>query len=93
MAEVEVGLGTVIEHVNFAVLVRRHGAGIDVEVGVELLHEDLESALFEQGADGSRGKTFAERGDDAAGDEDVFHSVVRISGWCCVRCVKASGLR
>ena len=59
VAEVEVGLGTVIKYVNFAVLVGRHGARIDVEIGVELLHQDLEAALFEQGADGSRGKTFA----------------------------------
>ena len=93
MAEVEVGLGTVIEHVNFAVLVGRHGARIDVKIRVELLHQDLKAALFEQCADGCRCKTFAERGNDAAGDEDVFHSVVRISVWCCVRGVKVIGLQ
>jgi len=32
MAEVEVGLRTVVEHITFAVLIRRHRAGIDVEI-------------------------------------------------------------
>src|SRR5687767_10431324 len=30
MAEVEIGLGSVIEHVNFAVLERVHRAGVDI---------------------------------------------------------------
>jgi len=33
MAEVEVGFGAVVEHINLAVLKRAHRAGIDVEVG------------------------------------------------------------
>ena len=79
MTEIEIGFGTVIENVYFTVLVGRHGAGIDVEVGVEFLHQDLEAAFFEQGADGGCGQTFAERGNDAAGDKNVFHDRSRIS--------------
>ena len=36
VAEVEVGLGAVVGHEHLTVLVRAHGAGIDVEIGVEL---------------------------------------------------------
>ena len=44
VAEVEVGFGAVVGDEDFAVLEGRHGAGIDVEVGVELLQVDLEPA-------------------------------------------------
>jgi hypothetical protein len=36
MAQVQVGLGAVLGHEHLAVLERRHGAGIDVDVGIEL---------------------------------------------------------
>ena len=38
MAQVEVGLAAVVEHVDFAVLVGAHRARIDVDVRIELLH-------------------------------------------------------
>ena len=44
MAEIEIGLGAVVQHVNFAVLIRVHRAGIDVEIGIELLEDDLQAA-------------------------------------------------
>ena len=73
MAEVEVGLGAVVEDVHFAVLVGAHGARVDVQVRVELLDADLEAAAFEQGAEGGGGEAFAEGGDDASGDENILH--------------------
>ena len=51
MAEVEIGFRAVIQHVNFAVLIRAHRAGIDVEVGIELLQRDFEPAILEQRAE------------------------------------------
>ena len=39
--EVEVGLGAVIGDEDLAVLERRHGAGVDVQIGIELLQRDL----------------------------------------------------
>ena len=52
MAEVEVGLAAVIQDVNLAVLVGRHGARVHVEVGIEFLEADGESPLFQKGAQG-----------------------------------------
>src|SRR3954470_2611270 len=72
MAEIEVGLGAVIRHVDFAVLERGHRTGIDVDVGIEFLNRDLEAAFGQQSAERRRGNALPERTDDAAGHEDVF---------------------
>ncbi len=79
VAEVEIGLGAVLGHEDLAVLVGRHRARVDVHVRVELLDADLEAPRLEQRAQRGRGDALAERGDDAARDEDVlgglrFHS-------------------
>jgi hypothetical protein len=41
VAEIEIGLGAVVGHEHFAVLIRRHRSGIEVEIGVELAEADL----------------------------------------------------
>jgi hypothetical protein len=50
MAEIEIGFRAVIQHIHFPVLERVHGPRIDVEVGIELLQGDFESAILQQGA-------------------------------------------
>ena len=71
VAEVEVGLGAVVGDEHLAVLVGRHRARIDVEIGVELAQPDLVAARLQQRAERRRRETLAEGGDHAAGDEDV----------------------
>ena len=44
MAEIEIGLGAVIGHEHFAVLVWRHRTGIEIEIGIELAQPDLVAA-------------------------------------------------
>jgi hypothetical protein len=46
--------------------------GIDVDVRVELLDDDVEPAGLEDAAERRGGDALAEAGDDAAGDEDVL---------------------
>jgi hypothetical protein len=46
--DVEVGLGTVLGDEHLAVLERVHRPGIDVEVGVELLHRHAETARLQE---------------------------------------------
>ena len=70
VAEVEVGLGAVLGDEHLAVLVGRHRSRIDVDVGIELLQRDGQPAGDEQTPDRGRRDPLAERGDDAAGDED-----------------------
>ena len=60
VAEVEVCLGAVIGDEDLPVLVRAHGAGVDVEVGVELAQLDLEAAGLQQGAERGGCNSFAQ---------------------------------
>ena len=50
VADVEVGLRPVVGHEDLAVLERVHRPGVDVQVGVELLHRHAEAARLEQTA-------------------------------------------
>ena len=87
VAQVEVRLGAVVGDVDLAVLVRAHRAGIDVDVGVELLEGDLVAVPFEQAADRGGRQALAEGRDHAAGHEDVFHGSLSV----CLCHVSRSG--
>ena len=73
MAEVEVGLRAVVEHINLAVLKRAHRAGVHVEVGIELLERHLEPAIFEQRAQRRRRQALAQRTHHTTGYKYKFH--------------------
>src|SRR5271154_5325046 len=62
MAEIEVGLGAVIGDEDFAVVIGRHRARIDIEVGVELAQADLVAARLQKRAERRRSETLAEGG-------------------------------
>ena len=72
MAQIEIGFRAVGGDEDFAVLVRTHRAGIDIQIGIELLNGDLQAACFENSSNGGGGDAFADRADDAPGAEDVF---------------------
>ncbi len=46
VAQVQVGFGAVVGDVHLAVLERAHGARIDVDIGVQLHHRDLQATCF-----------------------------------------------
>ncbi len=82
VAEVQVGLGAVLGDEHLTVLERAHGAGVHVDVRVELLARDLEPALLEEPADGRCRDALTEPADDAAGDEDVLgHAPCALLVW------------
>ena len=60
VAEVEVGLRAVVGDEHLAVLVGRHRARIDVEVGVELAQPHAVAARLQQRAERRRRETLAE---------------------------------
>ena len=72
VADVEVGLGAVVGDEHLAVLERVHRPGVDVEVGVELLHGHPETAGLEQVPQTGGGEALPETGGDASGDEHVL---------------------
>ena len=49
-----------VVQLDFAVLKRAHGAGIDVEVRIALLQGDFEAATFEETADGGGSYAFSQ---------------------------------
>ena len=57
---VEVGLGAVVGDIDLAMLVGRHGAGVDVDIGVELAQADGEAARLQERAERRRCQAFAE---------------------------------
>ena len=61
MTQVEVGLGTVVGHVDFAMLIRRHRPGIDVQIGIELADPDLEPARLKERSERGGKEPFAKR--------------------------------
>ena len=60
VAEVQVRLGAVVGDEDLAVLVRRHRAGIDIEIGVELAQPDLVAARLQRRAKRRRCKPLAQ---------------------------------
>jgi len=54
------------------VLERVHCAGIHVQIGIQLLHDDAEPACRQQVSETRRREAFTERRDDSSGDEDVL---------------------
>src|SRR2546423_15422579 len=73
MAQIEIGLRAVVQHVDFTVLKRVHRSRIDIEIGIELLEDNAEAAQLEQRSERSSREPFAQRTDDATGNENVFH--------------------
>ena len=70
--EIEIGLGPILGHEDLAVLVRVHRTGIDVDIGVELLNGDAETARLEEPSEGGGRDAFAKRTHDTAGEEYVL---------------------
>ena len=72
VAQIQIGLGTVIRHEHFAVLQRAHGTRVYVHIGVQLLAGHLQTAALEQTAQRCGRDALAQTGNDTAGDKDEF---------------------
>src|SRR5207244_1750844 len=81
--EVEVRLGAVVRDVYLAVLERRHRAGIDVDVGVELLDRHPQAALDQQPAQRRGRDALAQGGHHPAGHEDVLRRAHGLTPLSC----------
>ena len=72
MAQVQVGLRPVVGDEHLAVLIGAHGAGVHVEIGVQLLDFDPQAPLLQQTAQAGRRDPLAQTGHHAAGDENIL---------------------
>ena len=61
VADVEVGLGAVFGHEHITVLEGAHRAGVDVDIGVELLDLDFQAARLQESAQRGGGNALSER--------------------------------
>ena len=59
VTEIEVCLSAVFGDVDFAVLIRTHGSGVNIDIRVQLLRRDLESARLEKPSQACRRNTLA----------------------------------
>ncbi len=73
MSQVEIRLRSVVRDEHFAVLDRVHRAGIDIDIGVKLLHGNFVASGLQKTAEGRCGNAFSKSGNDAAGDKNVFY--------------------
>ena len=68
---VQIGFRAVVGNEHLPVLERVHGARVDVEVRVKLLHRDPQPTQLEQAAEARCGQSLAEAGGDASGDKEM----------------------
>ena len=76
VTEVEVRFRAVLGDEYFTVLKRAHGAGIDVDVRIQLNHADRQPTGFEYRAKARRGDSLAKGRDNTTGYEDERSHVV-----------------
>ena len=84
VTEIEVGLGAVVGDEHLAVLIRAHGAGVDVEVGVKFLVLHAQAALLEQPAQGRRAYALAEPGHNAPRHKYILHIFPFVATFCVI---------
>ena len=70
--EVEIGLAAVIGNEHLAVLEGVHGARVDVEIRIELLHRDPEAAALQETPERRGREPFPERAGHTTSHEDVL---------------------
>ena len=67
MAQVKVGFRSVFSNKYLAVLKWTHGAGIHVDIGIQLKRGNLDAASFEDSCERGRRDAFSQGRDDTAG--------------------------
>jgi hypothetical protein len=72
LTQIKIGLGAIFCHEDLAMLIGRHRAGVDVDVGIEFLHRNGNAASLQNSADRGRSHPLAYRANDATGEENKF---------------------
>ncbi|GAA3711835.1 hypothetical protein GCM10022238_28380 [Gordonia hankookensis] len=80
MSDVEIGLGTVLGDEHLTVLEGVHRAGVDIEIGIELLHRDAKAARGQKLSQARCGQSLAKGRRNTARHKDVF-GVVHVAKW------------
>ena len=70
MAQVQIGLGAVFGDEDLTVLERAHRARIHIQIRIQLQDRNPVAAAFQQPAQAGGHDSFADAGDNSAGDKD-----------------------
>ena len=60
VTEIQIRLGAVIRHIDFAMLIGIHRPGVDINIRIQLEEGDLQPATFHQVADRGRGQALSQ---------------------------------
>ena len=72
VAQIQIGLRPILGDEHLAMLERAHGAGVHVDIGIQLEQGDLDAARLENRGQGGGCDALAQGGDDTARYEDEF---------------------
>ena len=72
VAQVQVGLRAVLGDIDLAVLIGAHGAGVHVDIGVQLLGRHLQAPGLQQTPQGCCRDPFSQTGDHTAGHKNIL---------------------
>ena len=70
VADIQVSFGAVIGNEHFAMLIRAHSAGVDIDIRVKFLADNFQSAVFQNAAKGRCGDSFSQGRHNAAGHKN-----------------------
>ena len=80
MPQVQVGLRAVLGHEYLAVLIGAHGAGVYIDIRVQLLGRHLQTAAFQKAAKRGRRDALAQAGHHAARHKNILrHTLLPLS--------------
>ena len=72
MSQIQIRLRPVLGHIDLAVLIGTHGAGIYIDVGIQLLRRHLQSPCLQQPPQGGRRDAFSQSGNNAARHKNIL---------------------
>src|SRR5215207_1606314 len=82
MAEVQIGLRTILCNEDFPMLVGGHGAGVNIQIGVELHGSNTDTTRLENSPNGRNGDTLTQSREYATCDKDILAAIVFLLGHC-----------
>ena len=83
MTKIQVGLGSIIQDINFPMLEGAHRAGVHIEVGIKLLDSGGQSALLQKGSESTRCKPFSQGRNHPSSYENILHVLQTINDRYC----------
>src|SRR5579863_3957091 len=80
VTQIKIGLCPVIRYKHLTMLVRRHGAGVNIDVGVELHEGDTDTTILEQASERGNRDTLSNRRRYTTCNKDEFgHKTLLVS--------------